>query len=98
MNLKEFFKPSWVKIILAIIILLILPVKMWIGIFPERCLPGKVNCIERDAWSYKPLIMQFSYLQYNKTSYFYFQLPLNLLISYILSCLIILIYDKIKKK
>ncbi len=98
MKFKKFLKPTKAKVILSIIIFLILPVMMWNGILPERCLPEDVTCIPVDVWIFKPLILQFDIIKYNLNSYALQFIIINLAVSYLLSCLIISIYGKIKNK
>lgn len=98
MKLKEFFKPTWTKVITTIIIFLIIPVNMWNGVLPEICLPEDVNCTPMKVWFWKPLILQSENIQYNLNLNIILYMFIQLIISYFLSCLIIFTYKKIKSK
>ena len=107
MNWKEFFKPTIWKIIITLIIFLLIPVNMWNGVLPERCLPEDINCTPMKVWFCKPLILQTENIEYNKTLYIskfsqglniIIYLSIQLIISYLISCIIILLCNKIKNK
>jgi hypothetical protein len=102
MNIKQFLKPDWRKIVIFVIIFSLLPVFPYYNI-QLQCFAGPCPPIVE----YKSLIE----LQSLGTNYFndlgrvFLNVPyhliiliLGLLISYLISCLIIWIYYKAKKK
>jgi hypothetical protein len=110
MNWKEMLKPDWRKIVIFVIILLITPLpgfwsNMDISLYNQKCpkcpLPTPLSG-EMDSNIMKMLINSDEF--YNVKSFYYdirgepFYFITLLIIFYIISCFIICVYDKIKKK
>jgi hypothetical protein len=100
MIIKQFLKPDWRKIVVFVILFLVLPLPWKTNICHifSIILPSGYSCIE---WSIQPfvgfasiLIIIFGLFTFDDLML----LIILLLISYLLSCLIILIYNKVKKK
>jgi len=103
MNLKQFLKPDWRKIVIFVL--------FFIFIFSLEfiCLPkleykmGRIVEVElyypcgflSQIIDYE---MYFYVLRGESWLFNYFHLFLDLIISYLISCLIVWIYDKVKKK
>ena len=99
MNLKEFLKPNWKKVLLTIIFAIF---SFWFlynytGIGGPRYEPNLLFTIVAliAAFLNLPLLIP-NYNPLYETAIFYF--ILDLIYWYLLSCLIIWIYDKVKKK
>jgi len=96
MNIKKFLKPNWRKIVLFIIIFVLLFYSeiickpMYVKTTAHYDFTGTSKSSE--GWLYPCGFLS----QIVKDSITY--LLLSLLISYFLSCLIVWIYDKVKKK
>jgi hypothetical protein len=99
MNWKKFLKPDWRKIVIFIIIFILL---FFIPILPtSTVLPTPVGAKGGSGIVWKSIYSEIS------TGYgmlikriFYMKIPIiiSLIISYLLSCLIVLIYDEVRKK
>jgi hypothetical protein len=92
--IKEFLKPDWRKIVLTIIIFLIL---INVQIFPGKIIsmPGTEVII------YVSLLSELEHTYYGSYKRIFESIGLIvifLFISYFLSCLIVWIYDRVKKK
>jgi hypothetical protein len=91
MNLKNFLKPDWRKIVLSVILLLWYLSSILIAIAEE----GGFNSVLH-------FIAVFGMLIFFPFSLFYIFFPVDIILSilytYLLSCLIIWVYDKRKKK
>ncbi len=97
-NLKQFLKPDWRKIVVFVVLSIIssiYPMTFSVGelYFPYRGLPLPVYaCIE----GFSDVNLQTPPMR--PCEIFYQFLIINLIISYLLSCLIVWIYDKLRKK
>lgn len=93
MTLKQFLKPDWRKIVLFVIVLFLLT--FFLGI-KFSAIPEIESIIEI---GYPPFLTIIEGFLGNKTYKWNFtNLIFNIVIWYLLSCVIIWIYDKIKKK
>jgi len=110
MNWKQFLKPDWKKIVIFTIIFLITPLpgfwsNMDVFLYNQKCpkcpLPTPLSG-EMDSNIMKMLINPNEF--YNVRSFYYditgnpFYFISLLIIFYLLSCLIIWVYNKVKKK
>jgi hypothetical protein len=86
MNWKEFLKPDWRKIVLTVILMFI-PLPMYVDTFCS-CYSPPCQCPKKIM--FYPLLLSLGIGLLT--------LPIDLVISYLLSCLIVWIYDKRKKK
>ena len=89
MNWKEFLKPNWKKIMIMIILLLISSIRI-----PKVCLFIGTSCPE--SYGLPLVFYEIGYLDNVTNS------PINFIIDlifwYIVSCIVVTIYDKFKKK
>jgi len=99
MTLKQFLKPDWRKIVLTLFIFLIIPWPLYYVCISHPIL----NYCILIGWEYYPIIVLFfldvslESLLENILLQSYF-LVIYFIISYLLSCLIIWIYDRRKKR
>jgi len=99
MKWKEFLKPDWRKIVIFIIIFILL---FFIPTFPTfSILPVPVG-VEGGAYmvgwsSLYNLLYGYGTLT-DRINYMKIPIIINCFVSYLLSCLLVLIYDKRKKK
>jgi hypothetical protein len=93
MNIKHFLKPDWRKIVIFVV--------LFIAIF----LIGYYKYLTLDSWTFGiPFEFSSGYgpcpypnvIECNKNNFIF--LVLDIIIWYILSCLIIWVYDKFRKK
>ncbi len=101
MTLKQFLKPDWRKIVLEILMFLILLVYIS-PCFDECCLESPLlncPCLNCPFYACFSPMLDIEYVF--KVPFFNF-LPIFLVVMiivlYILSCLMVWIYDKVKKK
>jgi len=99
MNWKGILKPDWRKIVIFVILFILL---FFISIFPSSItLPTPVGVKGGFATVWKSLYSEifFGYgtIIY-RINYMKFPIIINFFVSYLLSCLIVWIYDKIRKK
>lgn len=98
-NWKEFFKPTLIKTLLTIIIFLIsIPFIQSYAEMVVMCIIGP--CLPQLVYRGSQSLLQFL-LNYDKLLIYkisYINLITGLILSYIISCLIIFIYNKINKK
>ena len=96
MNWKEFLKPDWRKIVITVLLFLIIPEPIVLCIDPGGC-----------NWTLIPfgnllsplMILLFIVSMGGSVTFEPILIILmTLLVSYFLSCLIVWIYDKVKKK
>jgi Sec-independent protein secretion pathway component TatC len=89
MNLKQFLKPDWRKIAVFVILSIILFITPW----PE---PG---CCDFPYYQgfLLPVYFQGGFAGFPKT-FIPTNFVIDVIIWYLLSCLIVWIYDKVKKK
>lgn len=104
MKWREFLKPDWRKIVIFLIIFFLLPYPLLIPCPP---LPSNLICFP--DWEFISLY-SFSIYLFEITFYtgnvivllsgigFIFELFFYLFVSYFLSCLIVWVYEKVKKK
>jgi len=94
MNWKEFLKPDWRKIIIFLVVLSIFSFTTIVFLFmnepltffdcfPKQCSSGVYDELH-NIYVWRPFLSEY--------------LPISLVIIYLLSCFIIWIYDKVKKK
>jgi len=100
MVLKEFFKPTWIKILITIILLLITLFYKWsnhcIGdVCRLRGLP--IPFADEIGGKFYFYILGYS-TYYGFSSFFLISLILDIIFWYLISCLIIWIYNKIKNR
>jgi hypothetical protein len=98
MNWKEFLKPNWIKIVIFLIIFIafsLMPIWTTIRCSAWECMPGPTTSSFFDSVESmkNKEFYDFGYFTSWISIFFGF-----LIISYLLSCIIILIYDKVKKK
>jgi len=114
MTLKQFLKPDWRKIVLTLIIILIFPLPYWNGTLCEQCWeepcppcpdtnfgPALIGwyLTWKDSFYGHARVIGWHNQALNVLQGILIQLLIiGLPISYLLSCLIIWIYDKRKKK
>jgi hypothetical protein len=99
MNLKQFLKPDWRKIVLFAIIfglLFLFPIIPNYEVFPH---PVDVKNFDAGYYVWHSLYSSFPAYEnlMAKTGYIIFAIIIPLIFSYILSCLIFWIYDKFRK-
>ncbi|MBU3904641.1 MAG: hypothetical protein KJ906_00635 [Nanoarchaeota archaeon] len=93
MNWKEFLKPHWKKIILAIIILSVLPFPFYNVI---ACDTAKVvGSCPQSGWTLQPFLLPIMLIHFEFELEFFIYLILFVATSYLISCLII---SKVRKK
>jgi hypothetical protein len=107
MNWKEFLIPEWRKIVLTIIFILVFPLQYWNGILCEMCTPEIEPC-SCSSFNFGPAIIGWYFAWKGNIGGSYAMdvlqgiviqlLLIGLPISYLLSCLIVWVYDKVKKK
>ena len=114
MNWKKFLKPDWRRIVLTLIIILIFPLPYWNGTLCEQCLEEPCSpCPDTNfdpaliGWYFT---WRSSFYGHGRVIGWHNQalnvlegilmklLIIGLPISYLLSCLIIWVYDKYRKK
>ncbi len=99
MTLKQFLKPDWRKILIFVILLII---STFIGYNEANCMSFGGGCTHSYGFPFTIYsIHQSAYMPspLPKTTHFNptFIIP-NIIIWYLLSCLIIWIYDKFRKR
>lgn len=93
MNFKEFFKPNAKKIIIFTILFIIfvpfINFDTGIGCIKAPCNAGETGSL-----------LTFLFSSYKFYIYYinYFNLVIGLIISYLISCLIVFVYNKFKEK
>jgi hypothetical protein len=102
MTLKQFLKPDWRKIVIFVVLIIIFSLIIWF--FPTynifaSCFPCGDCGINRGF----PLTFHVSHPAGKcetefYTSYLIIDIIVDVMITYFLSCLIVWIYDKVKKK
>jgi len=106
MTLKQFLKPDWRKIVITLFFILIFPLQYWNGILCEMCVPPQpCSC---SPFNFGPAIIGWYFTWEDNIGGSFAMdvlqgiliqlLLIGLPISYLLSCLIIWIYDKYKGK
>jgi len=109
MNFKKFLKPDWRKIVVFIIVLFLWLILFTstIVVFPESFPKLSVRPMHISTGvivGYPVFLVKLKYVFINNIFYpFYYiwnfsNLLINITVWYLLSCLIIWIYDKVKKK
>jgi len=90
MNLKEFLRPDWKKIVLFLVILIFFPISVYRGscALPPASCPGLLSLLN--------LFMMYTPFYAGIVSYPFF--IFGIIISYLISCLIFWIYHKLRKK
>jgi len=99
MNLKQFLKPDWRKIVIFVIIFILL---FFIPLFPKfSILPTPVGVEGGTYIDWKSLYSELS-VGYgtlaDRINYIKIPIIINCFVSYLLSCFIVWIYDKVRKK
>ena len=104
MKLKQFLKPDWRKVVMAIIIFNIMPLSIlfWFCPLHALCMPslprleffGFLKCLLYLFNARREIFGEGSY----RVDCYPPQFFISVIISYFLSCLIIWIYEKLKKR
>lgn len=112
MKLKEFFKPDWRKLAVFILILIVgtfyplfFVYRVGIMFDPQQCVYGLewakitsvLSAIKANFEAYGKFELKLA-LACDKFNFNIFLLIITLVIWYLLSCLAVWIYDKVKKK
>ena len=107
MKVKEFFKPTKLKIIIAIVLFLLLPIpyKFLILGGPDEC-GGARTCILGEEYSWTILggfILIFAIFSrgnqpFETTTDYLWKVPYLVVASYILACCIVYLFKKLKTK
>jgi len=92
MNWKEFFKPSIIKIIIAIIISLFIPISS--EMVCDTYVDGAGGCYSSYLQAYEVFTGKIAWYVLPLYPVFY----LAFLLSYTISCLVVFIYHKFKKQ
>lgn len=83
MNIKKFLKPNWRKIVITVILMIIPFIYLGVSSFIiHSCPVGMTDC--------SPYIFDLEF--------FSVMIFISIIITYLISCLIIWVYDKVKKK
>ena len=94
MNWKQFLKPDWKKIVIFVVFFIL----MYIWAYNCGDIRSSALCEARGFpliyWNYHTISKM---PPKTETNLFYFELIVDLIIWYLLSCLIAWIYDKLKK-
>ena len=92
MNWKKFLKPDWRKIVIFVILMIIpIPIPLYASC---KCFPAPCNC--PTELMFYPIIIMILLGAISISSLLL--LLVDMIVSYLLSCLIVWIYDKIKVK
>lgn len=98
MNWKEFLKPDFKRIVVFIIIFIIfsfIPIWTTIRCFTWECMPGPTTSSFFDSLESMKNKEFFDFRYFTPWIILFF---VSLILSYILSCFIVWVYDKVKKK
>jgi hypothetical protein len=100
MNWKEFLKPDLRKVAIFLIIFFLLPVPLYVGCTP--CHAFCIFCFPHwefiSLFSFLTNIIENEYYHYYLQVFAIFIYILELITFYSISCLIVWIYEKVKKK
>lgn len=92
MKWKEFFKPTIAKLVIFLMILLLLPVSG--GEVCESRIDKSGGCYPFILLTYEVFTGGIAYYTLFSTDIFY----INIIIAYLISCLIVWIFNKVRKK
>lgn len=93
MNWKEFLKPDWRKIVIFVILFVMLIIIA--NLYPPKLIPSWLENL--NIIFYFPDFFIFEILKLSISTVI-FLFILDLIYWYLLSCLIVWVYDKVKKK
>ena len=96
MNWKEFFKPTFIRIILALILILILPVFIEGGCRDYVDKPGVCNTYFVNLYYFT--IFQERTFEQMIRQHFIPSIIVDIILSYLLACTITYLYNRLRKK
>ncbi len=98
MNWKEFLKPNRRKIMIMVLIIIFGLAGFGLLIVEGGICPIVCGLIGYEVYTTCAMVAKIYLLLYAPLSFRYYLIPLNFVYWYILSCIIIWIYDRVKKK